>query len=59
MKISNLEQQEIWKVVASVILFGELDCKSLSATDENIIKICDLLNLNANLLVEKLTTKKL
>ena len=59
MKISNLEQQEIWKVVASVILFGELDCKSLSATDENIIKICDLLNLNANLLVEKLTTKKI
>ena len=37
MKISNFfQQQEIWKVVASVILFGELDCKSLSAKDENI-----------------------
>ena len=59
MKCSNEEINSIWSIVAGVILLGELNNKNIKNNNETIVNICDLLKINQNLLIEKLTTKKI
>ena len=59
MKCDENQQMEIWSLVSGIILLGELTPKSINKNNPIIHDICDLFKLNSELLIEKLTTKKI